>query len=216
MNTIKYFFLTVCMAIITNLHAKARTPIGTVKISNASSMPIDTSEVAVYSFRSGTISTVSYKSTKSEITACKGTNVLLKAPKLGQNAQYRWKGPNGYTAYSSEIVLDQIGEHHSGEFEVIVSNADNIIKGIILLKIKDAPVLGLTQNIFSSKENLGLIAKDLGKNTNYTWLTADGQIFASTREVYLSQHPKGKYNYTLAVEKDGCEVEDTFEVWVKD
>lgn len=178
---------------------------------------LDTAKVHYYSFHTGQLTALnSSQKTSTLLTACSGSKVLLKSPQLGKDANYKWTGPNGFTAYSSEVLLSEIDLNHQGFYEVSVHDAKKTIKGIVRLIVKESPVLSLTQTIFSSQKNLGLAARDLGENATYTWLTADGQAFASSREVFLSPHPAGKYIYTLAIEKDGCEVEDSFEIFVND
>lgn len=205
---------------MTSVHAGLNAKKVIIKsVLSSNYVPSDTAKVEFYSYTKRQITTFdpnTQSKSNTLITACQGSTVLLKAPKFGKNAQYKWNGPSGFTSYSSEIVIDQIDTNYQGYYEVIVSDADRSIKGIIQLVVKESPQLSLAQTIFSSQQNLTLVAKDLGKNTNYYWLTADDLAIASTREIYLSPHPAGRYKYKLTIEKDGCTAEDTFDIFVKD
>lgn len=218
MNFKKGIYCFACLVLLAKVHAAPIT-IGEIPpiVCVAHEMDIDTAIVQYYSFHTGQVTPInSIHKASTLLTACTGSKVLLKSPTFGKNANYKWTGPNGFTSYSSEIMLDEITSNHQGFYEISVNDSKRSIKGIIRLVVKESPELSLAQTIFSSQNNLNLAAKDLGENTTYTWLTTDGQAFASSREVFLSPHPAGKYSYKLAIEKDGCEVEDTFEIYVND
>lgn len=187
------------------------------EFSNSSQLVCDTSKVQVYNFQKAKLEDGiqnSLNKKPSVLIACERSNVLLNAPISSPNAMYRWIGPNGFSAYSSEIFIAQISTAQSGDYYIEVIENEKITKGLISIFVKEIPELSLAQYIFSSKNNLILSTQSIGKEVKYTWLTNDNEPLASTREIKLSPHPVGLYTYKLAVEKNGCISTDTFQIIV--
>lgn len=167
----------------------------------------DTSSMYYYSFQHQ--KTIKYQELLNDadvsyIQTCVGRALILTAPNYGEEAKYRWEGPNGFTSELAELKLSDVQLKDNGLYVVNVSKGDLTVLGKIKLEVKPMPVAKVNKSNFMEKETIQLQAADTMLDAKYEWKNMDKKVISKSKDLWISPKKEGKYNYSLTVNKAGC------------
>lgn len=228
---------TICLCMITftialyenTLYAQKKNSLLTNEIekptdffaSNYTVMEQDTSELSFFSFDEGR-EVPYYKkfvntedSQTSTVYVCENNSIVLSTPDFGDDANYSWNGPSGFTALSQQIQLEKITPFQAGFYNFTINRNGSTTIGKIKLMVKERPKAIAVGGQYCYGETIKLSAAEAGYDVVYRWSLPPTGFSAYTPEITVENLSIGHYTYYLSVSKNGCKSIDTAKVIVK-
>ncbi|MEM6320604.1 MAG: gliding motility-associated C-terminal domain-containing protein [Bacteroidota bacterium] len=141
---------------------------------------------------------------------CEGQTVTLTAP-AAEGASYEWTGPDGFTATTQAITIENVSSANNGDYSVVVTvNGCPTTLGPVTLEINpkpEQPTLSSDSETVCPGEGVTLTSTEVtGTAITYDWLL-NGELVTTTEDpelIIIDFQEANAGDYTVIAKDGSC------------
>jgi hypothetical protein len=137
---------------------------------------------------------------------CAGSDLALSVSVVGSNLGYYWQGPNGFSATTSNPVINNITTNGSGLYSLVVSNG-NCSSAVFTTSVTvwpSPPEISVSQNSPVCEGQALQFTATSVEGAQYLWRGPGGFVSTLANPAIASVNAANEGNYTVTVSLGSC------------
>lgn len=155
-------------------------------------------------------------------TSATGTNIICENDTLllfgmGNDNNFNWKGPQGFTSNIQNPIIAKTVQNMSGDYVLSVGRGNCISNDTVTITVK--PVAKNFSAIYNSPicagQPVNFSATSTSSGVSYTWTGPNSFVYSGAAPTIGVSQPIHSGNYYVTATLNGCALKDTVTVNVK-